>query len=67
MRLQWIREIKQQAGTGQLKITHVSSKFNKAGILTKCIPAWKFSSILSYINGNQRDRQYAQFISEMES
>ena len=67
MRLQWIREIKQQTGTGQLQIVHVSSKFNKADILTKCMPAWKFNSILSYINGNQKDRQYAQFISEMES
>ena len=67
MRLQWIREIKDQAGTGQIKIVHVSSKFNKADILTKCMPAWKFNSLLSYINENQRDKQYVQFIRQLES
>ena len=65
MRLQWIREIRDQAGTGQIKIVHVSSKFNKADILTKCMPAWKFTNLLSYINGNQGDRQYAQFIQQV--
>ena len=67
MRLQWIREIKEQAGAGQIKIEHVESKYNKADILTKCLPAWKFNNLLNYISGNQRDKQYIQYIQQMES
>ena len=65
MRLQWVRDIKQLVGTGQVQVKYVHTKDNMADVLTKCLPAWKYNNCVDRIQNNQRDRQYAQFLLEM--
>ena len=66
MRLQWVRDIMQLVGTGQVRVQYIHTTDNMADVPTKCFPAWKFNASIDKIQSNQRDRQYVQFLREVE-
>ena len=64
MRWAWIQELRDK---NKIKVAKVATDDNKADLLTKCMPAYKFYMKMRALRGDQEQRQITQFVQEMRA
>ena len=62
LRWAWVRELKDKK---RIKTKLVPSEKNKADVLTKTMPAYKFKQALKLINGNQETSMIRAYLADM--
>ena len=63
MREAWVQELKDKS---IVKVVHIQSEDNKADVLTKCLPNYKFQKHLKNISYNQFHKQTVAFINSLQ-
>ena len=59
MRWAWVRELRNR---DKVQTKKVPADRNKADMLTKCLPAYKFGAAMKLMQGDQRRRHMAAFM-----
>ena len=59
LRWAWVCELRDQ---NKVRVTKVSSENNKADVLTKCMPAYKYRMCLRKLKGDQESRAVASLV-----
>jgi invasion protein IalB len=64
LRWAWVCELRNQE---KVRVTKVNTAYNKADILTKCMPAYKFRMCMRTIQGDQESRNVASLVQVLSS
>ena len=62
MRWAWVQELRDRR---KIRVKKVDTDLNKADVLTKCMPAYKFHSSMKAIRGDQESRLIANFVDKI--
>ena len=62
MRWAWVQELRDRS---KIRVRKVETNLNKADLLTKCMPAYKFHSRMKTIRGDQESRLIANFVDKI--
>ena len=64
MRAEWVKELRDKQ---LVKVVHINTEKNKADLLTKCLPNYKFQKQLKAISHNQFHKDTIAFINYLKA
>ena len=64
LRWAWVCELR---NTNKVSVIKVNTKYNKADVLTKCMPAYKFRMCMRTLQGDQESRVVANLVQVLSS